>query len=537
MNTNQPPFPVTWQNGPVFVYGPPSSGKSTIGRLLAQALDVPFIDLDEEIVAQNRLSIPEIFELEGEAAFRERETAALKSTLTFGEKVVALGGGSLVDPNNRSLVEAAGPVLLLAASLEILLERLPEFSDKRPLLAGDLTSRLKGLLARRREHYASFPCQIQTAERSPKEIVWDCQLQLGAFWVSGMGPAYDVRVWPGGLNKIGTALQQRGLQGPILIVSDQNVAPHYLAPVEDSLRGAGFTCQSVCLPAGERYKTIDTAGQLWEACLQAGVERGSTILALGGGVIGDLAGFAAATYLRGVAWVGVPTSLLAMVDASLGGKTGVDLPQGKNLAGAFHSPRMVLADPATLTTLPPEELRSGLAEVVKAGIIADPLLFNRCLQGWETVSQNLDEIVRRAMAVKIGVIEQDPYEQGQRAALNLGHTIGHAVELASGYQLRHGEAVSVGLVAEAELAEKLGLARSGLAQVIRKALGGLGLPVEVPPGLAHQQIIMAMRKDKKRSGGTHRFALPVRLGRVQTGVQVEETAILDLLNLAGRRQA
>ena len=521
--------PPTWQNGPVFVYGPPSSGKSTTGRLLAQALDVPFIDLDEVIATQSQLSIPEIFALENEAGFRARETAALKTVLSAGDKVVALGGGALVDPENRRQAEAAGPVLLLAASLEVLLERLPITSDERPLLSGDLPSRLEGLLAERRAHYASFPNQIQTANRSPKEIVWDCQLRVGAFWVSGMGPAYDVRIWPGGLTQIGNALLQRGLNGPVLVVSDENVAPHYLAPVEASLRSAGFACQSICLPAGEQSKTIATTGQLWGAFLQAGIERGSTILALGGGVVGDLAGFAAATYQRGVAWVGVPTTLLAMVDSSLGGKTGVDLPQGKNLAGAFHSPRMVLVDPETLNTLPLEELRSGMAEVVKAGVIADPILFNQCAQGWQAVRSNLDEIVRRAMAVKIGVIEQDPYEQGQRAALNLGHTIGHAIELASGYQLRHGEAVAIGMVAETELAVRLGLAREGLAQVLRQALSRLGLPINNPAELDPERVLLAMRKDKKRAGGMHRFALPVRLGLVQTGVQVEEPDILAIL--------
>jgi 3-dehydroquinate synthetase len=178
-----------------------------------------------------------------------------------------------------------------------------------------------------------------------------------------------------------------------------------------------------------------------------------------------------------------------------------------------------------------------MAEVVKAGIIADPLLFNRCAQGWQAVRSNLDEIVSRSMAIKIGVIEQDPYEQGLRAALNLGHTIGHAVELASRFQLRHGEAIAVGLVAEAELAEMLGLAQPGLAQVIRKALTGLGLPVELPPGLSQESLIMAMRKDKKRAGGAHRFALPVQIGQVHIGVEVEETAILDLLNKTGRRHA
>lgn len=523
---------LNWQNGPVFVYGPPSSGKSTTGRLLAQALDVPFIDLDETIATESRMSIPEIFELEGEAGFRAREAAALQSVLTGGEKVVALGGGALVDPDNRRMVESAGPVLLLNATLEALLERLPDDSDERPLLTGNLTGRLESLLTHRREHYQSFPNRIETAGRSPKEIVWDCQVRLGAYWVSGMGPAYDARIWPGGLNAIGSALQQRALKGPILIVTDENVTAYYLHPVEQSLQRAGYSYHSICLPSGEQHKTIKTAGKLWEACLQAGVERSSTILALGGGVIGDLSGFAAATYQRGVAWVGLPTTLLAMVDSSLGGKTGVDLPQGKNLVGAFHSPRLVLADPTTLKSLPVEELRSGMAEAVKAGIIADPLLFNLFTQGWDAVLQYLDEIVRRAMAVKISVIEQDPFEQGQRAALNLGHTIGHAVELASSFRLRHGEAIAIGMAAEAELAEKMGLARPGLAQVIRKTLTGLQLPTRIPAELNQEQILVAMRSDKKRAAGSHRFALPLRIGQVQVGVQVEEAVILDSLRQA-----
>jgi shikimate kinase/3-dehydroquinate synthase len=511
MNQSAASNPLNWKDGPVFVYGPPSSGKTTTGRLLAQALDVPFIDLDETIMAASHLSIPEIFELEGETGFRAREVAALQAALIPGEKVVALGGGALVDPDNRRMVESAGPVLLLNASLEALLERLPDDSDERPLLTGDLAGRLGNLLAQRQAHYASFPNRIETAGRSPKEIVWDCQLSLGAYWVSGMGPAYDVRIWPSGLDLLGPALQQRQLKGPVLVVTDENVAPLYLKAVERSLQQAGYPTNSISLLAGEQYKTIATAGKLWEACLGAGIERGSTILALGGGVIGDLSGFAAATYLRGVAWVGVPTTLLAMVDSSLGGKTGVDLPQGKNLVGAFHSPRLVLADPSTLASLPVEELRSGMAEAVKAGIIADPLLFNRFTYGWESARQNLDEIVRRAMAVKIGVIEQDPFEQGQRAALNLGHTIGH----------------------ETELAEKLGLARPGLAEVIRKTLADLQLPTRIPANLDLDQIFMAMRKDKKRAAGAHRFALPTRIGQVQVGVQVEEAVVLDLFRQAG----
>jgi 3-dehydroquinate synthetase len=222
---------------------------------------------------------------------------------------------------------------------------------------------------------------------------------------------------------------------------------------------------------------------MWHEFVNTELERGSTVIALGGGVVGDLTGFAAGTYLRGISWVVLPTSLLAMVDASLGGKTGADLPQGKNLIGAFHAPHFVLVDPKTLESLPPEEIKSGLAEVVKAGIIADPALFELCSGGMSAVGGNWDEVVRRAMAVKIQVIEADPYEAGLRKVLNLGHTIGHAVETVSQYKLRHGEAVSIGIVAEAQMAESIGLADKGLANEIKNTLSGLGLPTEIPNNL------------------------------------------------------
>jgi 3-dehydroquinate synthase len=261
---------------------------------------------------------------------------------------------------------------------------------------------------------------------------------------------------------------------------------------------------------------------MWEQFLAAGLERRSTVLALGGGVVGDLAGFAAATYMRGVPWVNVPASLLAMADASLGGKTGADLPQGKNLVGAFHAPQMVLTDPSTLKTLPRAELRSGMAEVIKAGVIGDPALFDACAHGWEMIEADWDEIIRMAMAVKIQVIEADPYEGGLRAALNLGHTVGHAVEVVSNYQLRHGESVAIGMVAEARLAEQIGIAQLGLADAIKDACLRLDLPVEIPADLPVEEILDAMQVDKKRSGSKLKFALPVRIGEVIPGVEVSD---------------
>jgi 3-dehydroquinate synthetase len=239
-----------------------------------------------------------------------------------------------------------------------------------------------------------------------------------------------------------------------------------------------------------------------------------------------MAGFAAATFMRGIAWVAVPTTLLAMVDASLGGKTGFDLPEGKNLIGSFHSPRLVLSDPEVLATLPEAELKSGLAEVAKHGIIGDPGLFELVAQGLEAVRQNLPQIVRRAVAVKVRIIEDDPYEKGCRAALNFGHTLGHAIESVSGYRLRHGEAVSIGMVAEARLAETLSLAGRGLSDRIAEVLSGLGLPAKIPEDLPHDELIRAMQFDKKKAYGITRFSLPIDIGQVQVNVEVKD---LDLL--------
>jgi 3-dehydroquinate synthase len=415
---------------------------------------------------------------------------------------------------------------------------------ERPLLvnAGDRTpehGRLVDLLAERSQHYASFTNQIETDTKTPEQVAWEVQIMLGSFHLRGMLSqsalskvddigsgrsfplGYDVRISPA-LDSLGEALGSRGLSGPIALVTDQNVADHYLARAENSLQAAGYSSRSIVIQPGETSKTMSTVSHLWQEFLAAGLERKSTVVALGGGVIGDLAGFAAATYMRGIPWVDVPTSLLAMADASLGGKTGADLPQGKNLVGAFHAPQMVLTDPSTLRTLPRAELRSGIAEVIKAGIIGDPELFDICAHGWEIIEADWDEIIPRAMAVKIQVIEADPYEGGLRAVLNLGHTIGHAVEKVSNYELRHGEAVAIGMIAEARLAEQIGMAQQGLADEIKDACAQLGLPVDIPGDLPRGDILEAMQVDKKRSGAKVKFALPKSIGEVIHGIEVSD---------------
>ena len=505
----------------IFLYGPSGSGKSTVGRLLAENLDLPFLDLDAHIERTAGQDIPSIMAEGGEPAFRDLETDSLKAAVTGPEAVVALGGGGLLRKENRALAESAGQIILLEADLSTLVRRLAQDSNQRPLLAGELESKLSALLERRREHYDSFALRVD-ASADAEDVAWDVQRLLGRYHVRSMGVGYDVIAQEGTLDSIGEMLKARNLGGPMLVVSDTNVAPLYAEQVMNSLRAAGYLTSSIVIPAGEAYKNLETVAALWRGFLEAGLDRKSTVIALGGGVVGDMAGFAAATFMRGCHWVAVPTTLLAMVDASIGGKTGFDLPEGKNLVGAFHSPRLVLADPQALITLPERELRAGLAEVIKHGVIADPELFELCAQGWDVVHARLTEVVRRAMAVKVRVIEEDPYEQGVRAALNLGHTIGHAVELVSGFKLLHGEAIAIGMVAEAQLAECLAVSSPGVTERIAETLSALGLPIEIPAEMDRTQLIRAMRVDKKKAAGVVRFALPVRIGEVKVGVEVKD---------------
>ena len=495
----------------IFLYGPSGTGKSTIGKILARNLNLPFVDVDRVIESNAGISIAQIMEGQGEAAFRDMETAALKNIPSERESVIALGGGALLRDENRLFAEAHGTVVLLTAELDTLVERLKNESGRRPLLAGDVRRKLAALLDQRSEHYSSFVIQSHVDGRTAEQNAFQIQTRLGRFHLRAMGE-YDALVQSVG--QIGNLSYERGLQNPI-VVTDENVARFHAEAVIESLRNAGLPPRVLTIPAGEDYKNLETIQTLWHGFLEQGLDRKSTAIALGGGVIGDMTGFAAATYMRGINWVCLPTTLLSMVDASLGGKTGFDLPEGKNLIGSFYPPRLVLADPQVLSTLPEREFISGLAEVVKGGIISDPDLFELCARGLDCVKDDLEQIVRRAMAVKVRVIEEDPYEKGFRAALNLGHTVGHAVELVSRFQLRHGEAIAIGMVAEAKLAEHLTVAGKGLSDTISEVLQKLGLPVQIPEELPREEILRAMRVDKKKNAKAIRFALPADIGKVE----------------------
>ena len=495
----------------IFLYGPSGTGKSTAGQLLADKLKLSFIDLDAVIEKNAGMSIPQIMNEQGEDAFRDLETSALEEFVgrAFSEtsskaKVIALGGGALLREENRVLAETNGKVILLMSELDTLLARLEADSNKRPLLAGDLREKLSSLLEKRSQHYASFTDQLQVDKKSVEQIVYQIQIQIGRHHLSAMGE-YDVIV-----GDVVHTLSVTDMQNHI-VVTDENVAKYHLEKIQSALPES----KSIIIPAGEAHKNLDTISYLWKAFLENGLDRKSMVIALGGGVIGDMAGFAAATYMRGIDWIAIPTTLLSMVDASLGGKTGFDLTEGKNLIGSFHPPKLVLADTSLLLTLTDRELRSGMAEVVKHGIISDPELFELCKNGMDWIRQNLEKIVKHAMAVKIKVIEEDPYEKGIRAALNLGHTVGHAVELVSKFELRHGEAIAIGMVAEAKYAARVGLASQRTVDAIESALSKLGLPIEIPKDTPREEIIRAMRVDKKKTAQSIRFALPVEIGKVE----------------------
>jgi len=521
----------------IYLYGPPFSGKSTTGALLAAALDLPFIDLDHEIEKRTSHLIPQIFQDEGEEGFRQHESEMLDRLVQAGPAVIALGGGSLLAADNRRMVEKHGQVIYIDTPQEVLLERFQKGSTIRPLLSelpgsdtplSHSAHRLSTLLEQRAAHYASFPAAVTAGKRTPEELVELTQIKLGRFHVRGMGMPYEVLIRSGLSDQTGAILAAHRLHEPVALLADEHVAPLHAGSIHKSLIQAGFKAVDLRFPAGEQAKTIATATQIWQDMLENGIERRSTLAALGGGVTTDLGGYAAAAYMRGIPWVALPTSLLGMVDASIGGKTGLDLMNGKNIVGAFHPPRLVLIDPDFLGSLPQAEFNNGMAEVIKAAIIGDEELFSLCSAGPAPVMGALPEVIARAISVKIKVIQADPFEEGLRAVLNLGHTLGHAIEAASGYRVRHGEAIASGIAAAARLAQRRNIAEPGLVEQITQTLTRFSLPVNLLTSIPAQNILVTLRKDKKRAAGAHRFVLPQKIGSMTYGVEIDEAEICTL---------
>ena len=338
--------------------------------------------------------------------------------------------------------------------------------------------------------------------------------------------SYVITIGAGALERLGGVVTSDRKPTTVALVTNPIVGRYYAQRALDSLEQAGVHATLVTVPAGERSKTPGTVRRIYDALIEMRMDRAGAIVALGGGVIGDMAGFAAATYMRGVDFYQVPTTLLAQVDASVGGKTGVDLPRGKNLVGAFHQPRAVLIDTLTLNTLPMRELRSGLAEIVKHGIIYDQEFYGFLDAGAHDLLRRQDEHMARAIGrsveIKRDIVQMDERESGIRAILNYGHTIGHAIEALSGYgKYRHGEAIAIGMVTEAIAAEALGVAEAGIAGAVVRILRKFKLPVDMDPALRTDDLLRSVELDKKTICGRIRLALPTRIGECRVVGDIE----------------
>lgn len=514
----------------LFLYGPPATGKSTCAQNLAVALGKVALDLDTLVEQNIGMSIPNYVAQAGAEAFRDVETQTLEKLChDRPNAVVALGGGSLLRPQNRAMAEACGPIACIHTPPEALAKRVERKAGSRPFSKN--ADALLKTVAERKEHYDSFPLRVDVNGKQNPQDVWPKVLAVfGRYIVSGMSQPYPVVVAPHAISELPRILSKlENKPRHLLLVGDSNTLPLYGKTVMDTL-GQEIPCHTI--PAGEAHKTLASVQAIWESMQRAGLERSDVVIALGGGVTGDLTGFAASTWLRGIRWINLPTTLLAMVDAGVGGKTGADLPSGKNLIGAFHPPCAVLSDTTTLATLPEREIRCGLAETYKHAIINDPGLVET-LRTFDADRGDIDYLTRlviRSVGVKVRTILEDPFERtGRRAALNLGHTIGHAVEAASGFTIAHGEAVSIGTVAAARISEALKLAPAGLAKTVATDLAALGLPTEIPAGYDPDVLMNYLLNDKKKAGGVVRFALPHAIGTVKTGAVVPQELLTAIL--------
>ncbi len=520
----------------VVLVGLMGSGKSQVGAALARRLGWRFVDTDAEIVAREGRSIPGIFREAGEARFRAIETQAVRDAARRAQVVVATGGGAVLAPANRRRLRRAGSVVYLNAPVDVLLERLGD-DPGRPLLGEDPRAALEQLHRERAALYEEGSIVVDAA-RPVDMVVDDILARLAALRrtvrVDLGSRGYDVAIGVGTMPLVGYDLQRVGARGRVAIVTHRVLSRRFGGRLAGVLAGSGFESTTVTAPVGERAKSLRGAAALIDALSTWGLDRGGTILALGGGVIGDLAGFVAGTYMRGVRLVHVPTTLLAQIDSSIGGKAAVNHPRAKNLIGVFHQPALVVADVEVLRVLPARERQAGLAEAVKYAMVLDRALLDLLehLRGGATgpwVPDDLQELVFRCAALKARVVAQDELERGPREVLNYGHTVGHAVEVASSGRHVHGEAVAIGMRVEGQIARRLGLLSEEDAGRQDALLAGLGLPVAVPAGPI-DVLLDVMRLDKKRRDGRIRCTLPEGIGRARLGIEIPESLMREVLH-------
>jgi shikimate kinase / 3-dehydroquinate synthase len=545
----------------VVLIGPTGSGKSVTGRLLAMLLHWQFLDLDEEIARISGMSVPEIFAREGETGFRRRETDALGAVATRRRIVLATGAGVVERAENMPLVHAGSHVVALLASPETIWYRLrehavsaDEIGRQRPMLAGDAPlERLTSLFAQRAPRYAEADETLVVEGLSPEEAANRIAADMAgrgllpgdgaetASWLTRTqhGPDYEVIVGWNAITSLPERLNEWLLPKRLHVITDDTVGSLYEPPLMSALQAAGFAPLVCRVPPGEASKSAEQLNAIYDWLAARRAERTEAILAFGGGMIGDLAGYAAATWLRGVPLVHIPTSLLAQVDASIGGKVAINHPRGKNLVGAFYPPRLVLSDPALLMTLPNRQYIEGLAEMVKHGVALDGGYFIR-------LELNASDLLRRepvaltksiveSASIKSAVVQIDEREgaHDERIKLNYGHTIGHALEAVTGYgQWLHGEAVSAGMHVAARIGVLLGVTPPDLLARQQALLDYLGLPTSLE-GVSATALMGAALWDKKVQRGAVRWVLPTALGRSAIVKVVPQTAVREALLAAG----
>ncbi|WP_270934788.1 3-dehydroquinate synthase [Falsiroseomonas oryzae] len=511
----------------VVLVGMPGAGKSSIGRRLAARLGLPFLDADAEIEAAAGLPITEIFARYGEPHFRDGERRVIARLLAGPPVVLATGGGAFADARTRATVRRSGALSVwLRVPMATLLRRVAGREHRPMFLNADPREVLERLAAARHPLFAEADVIVDCSDEPPEVTTRRVIEAMAAHQepqrlTVGLGErAYDIVVGEGLLARAGATLAPVLPSRRVAVVSDAEVARLHLPALRAGLQDAGFAIVTEhVVPPGEATKCFAAAQGALEDMLGAGADRRTTVIALGGGVVGDLAGFVAAIALRGLPFVQVPTTLLAQVDSSVGGKTGINLSLGKNLVGAFHQPRMVLADMATLATLPPRELRAGWAEVAKHGLIGGEALWAWCEEaGPRAVAGDaaaLAHAVAESCRLKAAVVaadEREESEEGGRALLNLGHTFGHALEAECGYggALLHGEAVAVGLGLAASLSSRLGHCAQEWPGRVIAHLQSVGLPARIGDldrPFSAARLVARMRKDKKAREGAMRFVL------------------------------
>jgi 3-dehydroquinate synthase len=518
----------------LFLVGPPGIGKTVVGRELARVLGASFVDTDERIERLAHRPCARVIVEDGIARFRELESSVLSRLRpTPAWEVVSTGGGAPIRTENRDVMRSLGLIVGLRGSLATVTRGLERTMKEREHLRREgLGPREHAVrvLRERRDVYADVDVGFDVDGTTPDEVA----RAVAAWVVAGRGLRVDVRssrVYPvliraGLLEHVGRHLADLGWAGRVAVVGDRTAAAHHLDRVTASLRDAGMEPVAIRVPEGERAKSRAALDRLWRDLAVRRIGRDGGMVAVGGGATGDLAGFAAATYMRGIALAHVPTTLLAMVDSSIGGKTGIDLPEGKNLVGAFHAPMAVFSDPAVLATLPARQVSSGLAEIVKTALLTDAMSVAQTRRSLGRVLEHdlapTTLLVLMSAEMKGAVVGADEREAGLRELLNFGHTFGHAYEAASAYRVTHGEAVAIGMVYATALAEVLGLAPRSMRDELEDLLSRASLPARARiPARAWTYL----GRDKKARAGRTRWILPRRVGRFSEVTEVAPRAL------------